>query len=104
MANKREYLDRLQLAIQHLHKCGAVWRQTVPVHEVFRGETVWRGRVEVFDLTGHPKAQRCFAWSHPEGPGNRNEKFIAVLAIPPVTGPQEAVKAAIVAENKRAKK
>ncbi len=97
MANRREYLDRLQVAIQHLHNCGAVWRESVPVHEVFRGKTVWRGDVEVFDITGHPKAVHCYAWSHPDGPGNRNERFVAALAIPPVTGPQEAVKAAIVA-------
>jgi hypothetical protein len=101
VANKREYLDRLQVAIQHLHKCGAVWRESVPVHEVFQGKTVWQGEVEVFDLTGHPKAQECFAWSYPDGPKNQNEKFVAVLAIPPVTGPQAAVKAAIMAEIRR---
>jgi hypothetical protein len=55
VANKREYLDRLQVAIQELHKCGAAWRETVPVHEVFRGETVWQGEVEVFDLNGPPR-------------------------------------------------
>jgi hypothetical protein len=103
VANKREYLDRLQVAIQHLHNCGAVWRESVPVHEMFRGKTVWRGDVEVFDLTGHPKAQRCYAWSHPDGPDNRNEPFVAVLEIPPVVGPQAAVKAGIVAEIRRKK-
>jgi hypothetical protein len=90
-AVKTEYLARLQVAVQHLHKCGAVGRETVPVHEGFRGKSVWRGEVEVFDLTGHAKASRCVAWSHPDGPQNRNERSIAVLAIPPVTGPHEAV-------------
>ena len=28
----------------------------MPVHEVFRGQTVWKGEVEVFDLKGHTKA------------------------------------------------
>jgi hypothetical protein len=37
----QEYLYRLQVAVQELHKCGAVHHQTVPVHEGFRGETVW---------------------------------------------------------------
>jgi hypothetical protein len=36
-------------------------RATVPVHEVFRGKTVWQGDVEVFDINGHPKAKRCYA-------------------------------------------
>ena len=61
MLKNNDYLDRLQVAIQELHRCGAVYRQTVPVHEVFRGETVWQGQVEVFDLTAHPKAKRCYA-------------------------------------------
>jgi hypothetical protein len=98
--NRREYVDRLQVAIQHLHKCGAVWRETVPVHEVFRGQTAWRGDVEVFDLTGHPKAKRAYAWSHLDGPQDEDERFVAVLEVPPVTDAQTAVKAAIVAEAK----
>jgi hypothetical protein len=61
VANKQEYLDRLQVAIQELHKCGASWRNTVPVHDVFRGQTVWQGAVEVFDLNRQPKAKRCYA-------------------------------------------
>jgi hypothetical protein len=104
VANKREYLDRLRVAVQHLHKCGAVWRESVPVHEVFRGKTVWRGDVEVFDLTAHPKAQRCYAWSHLDGQEDECTRFVAVLEIPPVVGPQEAVKAAIVAEIKQRKR
>jgi len=65
--NKQEYLDRLQVALQHLHKCGAVYVKTVPVHEVFQGQTVWQGEVEVFDISGHPKTQRAYGWSHREG-------------------------------------
>jgi len=56
-----------RLAVSQLHNCGAVWRATVPVHEVFRGETVWQGDVEVFDLSNHPKAKRAYAWSHLDG-------------------------------------
>jgi hypothetical protein len=73
------------------------------VHEVFRGQTVWRGKVEVFDLTGHPKAQRCYAWSHREGPNEQGERFVTVLEIPPVINPQSAVKVAIAAETRTKK-
>ena len=103
MENRQEYLDRLQVAIQELHKCGAVHRETVPMHEVFRGQTVWHGEVEVFDLNGHPKAQRCYAWSHREGPNDQGERFVTVLEIPPVKDPQSAVKVAIVAETRTKK-
>jgi len=86
------------------HNCGATWHESVPVHEVFRGETVRKGEVEVFDLTGHPKAKRCYGWSHPEGEDNKGERFVAVLEIPPVVSPVTAVRASIVADSKNGKK
>ena len=104
MVSRRDYLARLTVAVMELHKCGALHRQTVPVHEVFRGKTAWRGRVEVFDLSGHPKAKRAYAWSHRTGPGDQQERFVTVLELPPVTDPQTAVKVAIVAESKKAKR
>ena len=60
MENKQDYLARVQDAVSQLHDCGATWRETVPVHEIFRGQTVWQGEVEVFDLNGHPKPGRKF--------------------------------------------
>lgn len=45
--NKQDYLARVQVAVQQLHNCGAVHRETVPVKEVFQGETIWLGNVEV---------------------------------------------------------
>ncbi len=35
--------------------------KSAPVTEMFQGKTVWDGVVEVFDLTGHPKANRVYA-------------------------------------------
>lgn len=96
VANKQEYLDRLQVAVQELHKCGAVHRATVPVHEAFQGKIVWQGNVEVFDLNGHPKANRCYAWSHLDGPNDQGERFVAVLEIPPVESAVTAVRVQIV--------
>jgi len=42
VANKSDYLARLQVAVSQLHNCGAAWRESVPVHEIFRGKTLWR--------------------------------------------------------------
>ena len=84
VANKSDYLARLQVAVQQLHNCGATWRESVHVREVFRGETLLDGEIEVFDLTGHPKARRCYGWSHPDGLDNKTERFVTVLEIPPV--------------------
>jgi hypothetical protein len=103
VANKSDYLARLQVAVSQLHNCGSVWRESVPVTEIFRGKTLWNGDVEVFDLNGHPKAKRAFGWSHPEGEGNKGERFVAVLEIPPVDSPQTAVKMAIYSDIKKGK-
>lgn len=100
MASK-EYIERLQLAVEHLHKCSAFHVQSVPVHERFQGRTVWQGEVEVFDLKGHPKAIRCYAWSHSEGKGDTGERFVAVLELPPVESPETAVRVQIVKDVKQ---
>ena len=93
--NRQEYLARLAQKIEHLHRCCAKYRSTVPVHEVFRGKTVWQGAVEVFDLTGHPKAKRCYGWSHKEGANDAGGRLVAVLELPPVDSPQMAVQVQI---------
>ena len=100
MENKQDYIARVQVAVSQLHDCGAVWRETVPVHEVFQGKTVWQGSVEVFDLNGHAKAKRAYAWSHREGKNDAGERFVAVLEIPPVESAQTAVRVQIVKDIK----
>jgi len=68
VASKKKYIERLAMVVEHLHKCAATHRATVPVHEIFRGQTVWQGDVEVFDIKDHPKAKRAYGWSHRDGP------------------------------------
>jgi len=83
-------------AIRHMHGCEARWVDSVPVHETYEGKTVWDGEVQVFDLVGHPKATRAYAWSHAtEG---KRRRFHAVLGLPPVDGPAMAVRTAVLAE------
>jgi hypothetical protein len=96
-----DYIERLQQVIFHLHKADSKHVESVPVHELFRGQTVWKGVVEVFTLTGHPKAKKAYAWSHREGKNNEGERFVAVLEIPPVESPVTAVRASIVADGKK---
>jgi len=99
----REYIERLQSVILRLHACKSSWVDTVPVHEVFQGETIWRGDVEAFDLVGHPKAKRCYAWSHLDGPKDERTRFVAVLEIPPVESEETAVRVQIVKDTKKRK-
>ena len=100
MANK-EYIDRLKRVILHLHKADSTWVETVPVHEVFEGQTVWQGDVEVFDLQNHPKAKRAYAWSYKTGD---DEKFTAIPEVFPVKDALTAVKVSIMAETKKGKR
>jgi hypothetical protein len=39
--------------------------ETVSAREMFGREPVWQGTVQVFDVEGHPKATRAYAWSSP---------------------------------------
>jgi hypothetical protein len=98
--NKSDYISRVQVAVSQLHDCGATWRETAPVHEIFQGKTVWQGDVEVFDLHDHPKAKRAYAWSHREGKNDEGERFVAVLEIPPVESAVTAVRVQIVKDIK----
>jgi hypothetical protein len=91
--------NQLKQAVESQHGCTATLAQSVPVKETFGGKTVWEGIVHVFKIHGHPQATQAYAWSSPiEGSDKR--RFFAVLHVPPITSPVDAVRAAIVAEHK----
>lgn len=92
-------LPALQDAIRHMHGCESTWLSSVPIVEKFEGAVVWDGEVQVFALSGHPTAKRCYAWSVSSGQQGRR-RFFAVLHAPPVDGPIAAVRGAIVADAK----
>src|SRR5437870_6988504 len=95
-------LPALEEAIRHLHGCEPTWVESVPVRETFNGRTVWEGEVQVFDVKGHPKARRCYAWSRAaEG---EKRRFVAVLHDWPIDSPVKAVRASIVAEAEAKKR
>ena len=91
-------IEELQDVIHKLHGGKASHVESVPVHESFHGKTLWDGVVEVFDLAGHPKANRIYAWSHDTDDPAHPKHYVTVLHIPPVVSPQTAVQAAIVQE------
>lgn len=92
---REDYLKLLAMAFRDLHSCEAKHLETMAVKEVFQGKTVWEGEVEVFILSGHPKATRGYAWAAKDG---SQSDVTAVLEIPPVISPQTAVRASIVAQ------
>ena len=85
-------ITKLKDAIRATHGCESLHATSEQVYETFDGRIAWQGTVEVFDLIGHPKAKRAYAWLYCEGD---EQKTFAVLGIPPVDSPQNAVKVAI---------
>ena len=88
----------LKRAIRDLHGCESSWVESVAVREMFGQDVVWEGVVEVFDLVGHPTAERCYAWSHTIDDSEKR-RYVAVLHEGAVDSPQAAVRAAIVQES-----
>jgi hypothetical protein len=88
---------QLRQAVEEMHNCTAEFVEAVPLSEEFAGAAVWQGVVHVFNLSGHPTARRAYAWSSPIA-GSSKRRFFAVLHIPPVQSPVDAVRAAIVQE------
>jgi hypothetical protein len=91
------YIEELQDVIKRLHAVDSTHVESVPVKEVFEGRTIWDGVVEVFDLKGHPKAARLFAWAYAtENP--KKPIHVLVLETDKVNSPLLAVRAAIADE------
>ena len=90
--------DELKQAVEHQHGGAAIFFESVPVIEDFQGKTVWEGVVHVFDLVGNTQSTRAYACSSPiEGSDKR--RFFTVLHLGAIRSPQDAVRAAIVAEH-----
>lgn len=85
-------MEKLKQAVEVMNHCSAVHARSAPVREMFGDKVAWEGVVEVFDLTGHPKAKRCYAWTYQ---GDKGDQFVTVLEIPPVDSPNTAVRASI---------
>lgn len=91
--------DDLKYAVESQHGGIATRLQSVPVTEKFEDKTVWEGVVHVFALLNNPKASKAYAWSSPIE-GSEKRRYFTVLHMGGITCPQEAVRAAIVAEHR----
>jgi hypothetical protein len=92
------YIQEQQDVIRRLHGAEATHVESVPVKETFKGETVWEGIVEVFELTGHATAHRVYAWAHETDDPQKPVRHVTVLHLHPIKSAQDAVRAAILQE------
>jgi len=93
-------IESLKAAVEELHGGTATFVQAVPVREMFKREVVWEGVVHVFNLALQDSEEVAYSWSSPIE-GTEKRRFFAVLAIPPINSPADAVRAAIVAEHRK---
>ena len=92
------YIEQLQEVIRKLHGAESSHIESVPVKETFQDKTVWEGIVEVFDLHGHPKATRAYAWAHETDNPQKPVRHVTVLHLHPIKSAQDAVRAVILQE------
>ena|ERR1700685_3052701 len=94
--------DQLKRAVESQHGGTATFVQSTPVREQFLGQTAFSGNVAIFDLKDSPSgATRAYAWQQDRPDGRK--RYAAVLHLGGITGPVEAVRAAIVAEARAGK-
>ncbi len=79
-------ITELKDAIRATHGCESLHVESVPVKEIFEGDTAWEGTVEVFDLVSYRDGDET--------------KSIVVLQITPVDSPEAAVRMAIAAQGR----
>jgi hypothetical protein len=85
-------LEELADAIKRLHGVAAVHTDSVGVCEISRGKVIWDGTVEVFELVGHPKAKRCYAWKHWEDEKGMQTRVVIALEVAPIDSPFAVVR------------
>jgi hypothetical protein len=95
-----KHIQELREGIRRLHGTDATHVESVPVKEEFQGKTVWEGTVEVFDVPGHARAPKAYAWLADTDNPNKPKRQVTVLHIAPVTSAVLAVRAVIMQEHR----
>jgi hypothetical protein len=90
-------MEKLKDAIEIDHHCRAEHVDSKPVIVTSGSTKLWEGVVEVFELVGHERASRCYAWLSENG---ARPQPLTVLELPPVHSPQTAVRAALARTKK----
>lgn len=98
IAQLRETLEMgMHCAVRHV--------DSTPVVELLNGEVAWDGVVETFELTGHPEAKYCYAWSCMKKDEDGPRCTIVLEGLHGVDSPEKAVKIYLAgkAKHKRTK-
>jgi hypothetical protein len=85
-----------QLAVERATGSPVIHLESVPIVETFRGQTAWEGVVEVFGVS-NPPPEKAYGWAVE---GKTELQYVAVLGMPPINSPLDAVRAWLVSESK----
>jgi hypothetical protein len=88
------------MAIQQTLGCEAGHApQAIDLHVSRRNGEDWNGTVHVFEIAGHPRASRCYAWPEP-----LNETSVITRVVPHagrITSPEQAVRSVLNRRNQK---
>ena len=90
-------LDKIKRTVEATVEGVVTHKESVPVVETFRGQTVWEGVVEVFDVADPPPAV-AYGWAVESDKG---PQYITVKGEPPADSPLAAVRVWLVAQSKK---
>jgi hypothetical protein len=90
-------LDLIQRTVEATVEGPVKHRESVAVVETFRGETVWEGMVEVFDVAEPPPAV-AYGWAVESDQG---PQYVTVKGVPPADSPLAAVRVWLVSQARK---
>lgn len=89
--------DDIKRAVEATVEGAVTHRESVAVVETFRGQTIWEGMVEVFDVAEPPPAV-AYGWAMK---GDQGPQYVTVKGVPPADSPLAAVRVWLVSQAKK---
>ncbi len=90
-------LDDITRAVEATVEGAVKHRESVQIVETYRGQTVWQGMVEVFDVDTPPPAV-AYGWAVESDSG---AQYVAVKGEPPADSPMAAVRVWLVSQARK---
>jgi hypothetical protein len=90
-------LDTIQRTVEPTVEGPVTHRESVTVVETFRGQTIWEGMVEVFNVAQPPPAV-AYGWAVESDQG---PQYVTVKGVPPAESPLAAVRVWLVSQSKK---
>jgi len=92
-----DLLDTIKRTVEASVEGPVTHRESVAIMETFRGQTVWQGMVEVFEVQKPPPAV-AYGWAVESDNG---PQYVTVKGIPPADSPLAAVRVWLVAKSRQ---